>query len=475
MRLDVWKWTRRVLVGLLLVILVLLSLAASASPRGASAFAFAVLATAYVAGTLIAACLTSRWIWRHRAVVVVTAMVAAHFRGGKTLWGKRLFRWPRLWDYRVEGEIVHYAFLMPVGMTLTRLNQWREAVEQGLDRAVDWRYEGGLYHLRVIGSRMPARVSFGEVYGPAPAGELVFAAGVDRLGTVWADLTGLPHLLVGGTTGGGKSVFLRQMIAYLALMNPPERLRLALVDLKGGIELNVFERLPHRLGPVLREWEQCTALLENLDRELASRQAAFAWAGMVDLGEWNRRHPGKMLPYLALVIDELAELTAVESADRAERASRQAQLALLTRICRLGRAAGIHVIAATQRPDSDAVPGQVKANMPATMAFRVRDPVNSRVLLGDGHPEAASLPQIPGRGIWQVDGQVEVQAPWLSREEAAALLGRAYPPESSGHAIPSQRATVSARSQPATTLELPGEWGTDRVTLCPTGAAEGPR
>ncbi|TMC07685.1 MAG: hypothetical protein E6J41_15750 [Chloroflexi bacterium] len=104
-----------------------------------------------------------------------------------------------------------------------------------------------------------------------------------------------------------------------------------------------------------------------------------------------------------------------------------AQLALLIRLCRLGRAAGIHVIGATQRPDADAVPGQLKANLPATMAFRVRDPVNSRVLLGDGNPQAASLPVIPGRGIWQADVQVEVQTPWLDRSEAAALLARAYP------------------------------------------------
>jgi DNA segregation ATPase FtsK/SpoIIIE-like protein len=86
---------------------------------------------------------------------------------------------------------------------------------------------------------------------------------------------------------------------------------------------------------------------------------------------------------------------------------------------------GIHAICATQRPDADAVPGQLKANLPATMAFRVRDPVNSRVLLGDGSPQAASLPAIPGRGIWQADVQVEVQTPWLSRDEAARLLAGA--------------------------------------------------
>ena len=204
--------------------------------------------------------------------------------------------------------------------------------------------------------------------------------------------------------------------------NAPERLRLGFIDLKGGMELNLFARLPHRLGPVLREWQECGSLLEELNADLDRRQAAFDAAGVVSLREWNGRYPEAGLPYLVLVVDEAAELTAVESGDRAERASRQAQLALLTRLCRLGRAAGIHVITATQRPDAEAVPGQLKANLPATMAFRVRDSVNSRVLLGDGNPQAASLPAIAGRGIWQAEVQVEVQTPWLSREEAVRLL-----------------------------------------------------
>ena len=94
------------------------------------------------------------------------------------------------------------------------------------------------------------------------------------------------------------------------------------------------------------------------------------------------------------------------------------------------------MLAATQRPDADAVPGQLKANLPATMAFRVRDAVNSRILLGDGNPMAASLPAGAGRGIWQTgDVMAEVQAPWLDRGEAAELLERAYPPRRPGGTV----------------------------------------
>jgi S-DNA-T family DNA segregation ATPase FtsK/SpoIIIE len=313
---------------------------------------------------------------------------------------------------------------------------------------VDWWYDAGLYHMRVISGVVPARIGFAEFYGgqAAPAGELVFGVGMARMGPVWADLASLPHLLIGGVPGAGKSVFLRQLVTALVLANGPERLRLGFIDLKGGMEMNVFMGLPHRLGPVLREWQACGPLLEELNAHLDGRQAAFEAAGVVSLAEWNERNPGAMLPYLVLVIDETAELTAVESPDRAERASRQAQLASLTRICRLGRAAGVHVLAATQRPDAEAVPGQLKANLPATMAFRVRDAVNSRILLGDGNPQAASLPAIAGRGIWQTgDVQAEVQTPWLDRQEAAAMLEKW-----------SQAATTSG-----------GAGGTEPVTRCP--------
>jgi S-DNA-T family DNA segregation ATPase FtsK/SpoIIIE len=313
---------------------------------------------------------------------------------------------------------------------------------------VDWRYERGLYHMRVIAGWVPNRFTLAELWALArPAGELVFAVGMGRLGPMWADLALLPHLLIGGLTGAGKSVFVRQLVTQLVLANPPERLRVGFIDLKGGMELNLFARLPHRLRPVLREWQECASLLEYLNGELDARQAAFDGAGVVSLAEWNQRHSGAALPYLLLVVDEMAELTAVESADRTEKATRQAQLGLLVRLCRLGRAAGIHVVCATQRPDADAVPGQLKANLPATMAFRVRDPVNSRVLLGDGNPQAASLPVIPGRGIWQSDVQVELQTPWLDRGEAAALLAHAYPEIAGVAALLAER-EPAGRSEP---------------------------
>jgi len=415
----------------LVATLTLLWLTISVSHDRGLSIVFVIAATCYVVGSLVATLLMSGWIWRNRAVVIVTALVAGRYRSGR----RRAWIGPRLLSWRRDGDERHYTFGMPVGVTLTVLERWREVMEQALDRGVDWRYDRGLYHMRVIAGRVPERVDVAELAErQRPAGDLVFVVGAGRLGSVWADLAELPHLLIGGLTGAGKSVFLRQLVMQLVMANPPERLRVGFIDLKGGMELNVFRRLPHRLGPVLREWQECGTLLEALNADLDRRQAAFDAADVVDLREWNRRYPGAALPYLVLVIDETAELTAVESGDRAERASRQAQLALLIRLCRLGRAVGIHAICATQRPDADAVPGQLKANLPATMAFRVRDAVNSRVLLGDGNPQAASLPAIPGRGIWQADMQVEVQTPWLGRDEAAQLVASIAPAEGPGAA-----------------------------------------
>jgi FtsK/SpoIIIE family len=423
------RWTagrRALVVALVVTLTVLWQWASWSGDRGLSIL-YVVSALAYVAGAVAGTVLLSRWIWRHRALVIVRSLVTQRYRTGPGgLW--RRYVVPKLWSHAREGDIQHYWFTMPVGVTLTVLNRWREVLEQALDRGVDWQYERGLYHMRVIAGWVPDRVTFAELLSQArPAGELVFAVGMGRLGPVWADLAALPHLLIGGWTGAGKSVFVRQLVAWLVLLNRPERLRVGFIDLKGGMELNLFARLPHRLGPVLREWQECGSLLEYLNGELDARQAAFDRAGVVSLAEWNGRHPGSALPYLVLVVDEMAELTAVDSSDKAERATRQALLGLLVRLCRLGRAAGIHIICATQRPDADAVPGQLKANLPATMALRVRDPVNSRVLLGDGNPQAASLPVIPGRGIWQSDVQVELQTPLLERSEAAGLLVQAYP------------------------------------------------
>jgi DNA segregation ATPase FtsK/SpoIIIE, S-DNA-T family len=144
-------------------------------------------------------------------------------------------------------------------------------------------------------------------------GRLPVGIGESREGPLWVDLAELPHLLVGGHTGSGKSVFLRQMLTGLLLLLGPGRLRLALVDLKGGTELNLFERLPHLMAPVARDQESCLELFQMVTVELHRRQALLDRAGLEDIERWNAVHPDEPLPYILVVVDEVAELSAVES------------------------------------------------------------------------------------------------------------------------------------------------------------------
>ncbi|PZR85219.1 MAG: hypothetical protein DLM67_26100 [Candidatus Nephthysia bennettiae] len=147
----------------------------------------------------------------------------------------------------------------------------------------------------------------------ASVGRLPVGIGESREGPLWVDLAELPHLLVGGHTGSGKSVFLRQLLTGLLLVLGPGRLRLALVDLKGGTELNLFERLPHLMAPVARDQDSCLELFQMVTVELHRRQALLDRAGLEDIERWNAVHPDEPLPYILVVVDEVAELSAVES------------------------------------------------------------------------------------------------------------------------------------------------------------------
>ncbi len=342
-------------------------------------------------------------VWRRmlpaRATRVLTMVGASKEENGR-------FRLRRLGR---RGRVWHVAWKVPVGVTVTGLQRQREAIEQALDASVELWYDRGKLHMRAGTARLPGGLRFERFYErPWTAGELPVAIGASRFGPLWVDLAALPHLLVGGLTGGGKSAFLRQVVVGLVLRLPPERLRLVVLDLK-GIEFGLLERLPHLMAPVARDLDAAVEVLGVVNEELDRRQALFAAAGVERLGGWNQARSDEARPYVLVVVDECAELSAAEVADRDERARRQQALALLSRLCRLGRASGVHVVVSTQRPDADAVPGQVKANIPATVAFRVRNATNSRILLGEGGESAAALPPWPGRGVWQWDTETQFQ------------------------------------------------------------------
>jgi S-DNA-T family DNA segregation ATPase FtsK/SpoIIIE len=221
----------------------------------------------------------------------------------------------------------------------------------------------------------------------AGRGGLPIALGRDTSGhPVAADLSTMPHCLIAGATGSGKSVAINTLISSLLMTHTPDTLRLLLVDPK-RVELVQFQGLPHLAAPVVVDVERVVGVLQWAVREMDRRYKAFAETGSRNLAAYNRQLVDKgqpPLPFLVLVIDELADLMMV-APEEAER--------LITRLAQLARATGIHLVLATQRPSVDVVTGLIKANFPSRIAFAVSSSIDSRVIL-----DGAGAEKLLGRG-----------------------------------------------------------------------------
>jgi len=201
---------------------------------------------------------------------------------------------------------------------------------------------------------------------------------------VAADLTRMPHLLVAGATGSGKTVCLDSVICCLLVHNSPDDVRFIMVDPK-RVELVTFNGMPHLLAPVVVDTEKAIKALRWLNQEMDNRYREFAQAGVRNIEGYNKdRSLGDELPYLVLVIDELADLM-MAAFDEVEHT--------LCRLAQLARATGIHLVVATQRPSVDVVTGLIKANFPTRISFAVTSQVDSRTIL-----DAVGAEKLLGRG-----------------------------------------------------------------------------
>ena len=202
--------------------------------------------------------------------------------------------------------------------------------------------------------------------------KLKLAIGKDIAGTpVIADLATMPHLLIAGATGSGKTVCVNTIITSLLFNSTPEDVRFIMIDPK-RVELAVFNDLPHLLAPVVTETKKVATTLEWVVGEMDSRYELFAKAGVRNIDLYNQKYADSHLPYIIIIIDELADLMMVAQND-VEGA--------ITRLAQLSRAVGIHIIIATQRPSVDVITGVIKANFPARISFKVASKVDSRTVL----------------------------------------------------------------------------------------------
>jgi S-DNA-T family DNA segregation ATPase FtsK/SpoIIIE len=213
---------------------------------------------------------------------------------------------------------------------------------------------------------------------------LTFALGKDVAGKPWvADLGRMPHMLVAGATGSGKTVCLNTILVSLLYANGPEDLRLMLIDPK-RVELPVYNGIPHLICPAITEIPKIINALKWALGEMDRRFEILSKSGCRDIGTYNERNPDEKLPYLVIVIDELADLM-VASAAEVETA--------IIRLAQLARAVGIHLIVATQRPSVDVITGLIKANITARIAFSVASGTDSRTIL-----DTLGAEKLVGRG-----------------------------------------------------------------------------
>jgi S-DNA-T family DNA segregation ATPase FtsK/SpoIIIE len=234
-------------------------------------------------------------------------------------------------------------------------------------------------------------------------------------GSVLADLSAMPHLLIAGTTGSGKSVCVNAIISCLLLQNTPEDLQFVMVDPK-RVELPSYHGIPHLLAPVVVELDRVVSALQWVSREMDRRYHLFAQLGVRNIADYNRRvkqSGGRSMHYIVVVIDELADLMML--------APHETEM-VITRLAQLARATGIHLVIATQRPSVDVVTGLIKANFPARIAFAVASSVDSRVILDQPGAE-----RLLGRGdmLFQAPdaaAPIRMQGAYVSEDELNRLI-----------------------------------------------------
>ena len=335
---------------------------------------------------------------------------------------RQAFKYSSLYTTSGEGKInypilrgkegvkngVRLKYGLPIGMCVSDfIGQW-ERLEQAVNGEINFQNVKGGILMEVLFGELPEERGF--YFPDFPDYQLGIPIGFSRTGLITADLAEMPHLLVAGQTYGGKSVFLHGAVACL-LRNPT--VDLFLIDLARAEFSYVKDHADFSYTV-----EDSVKTLSFLHTEMEERLNILDRYKI----EKIQNYPHDDLPYLVLVVDEFSALSPSLIKDRKnpEKKLRDECHFLLTDLLSRARKVGIHIILSTQRPDKDVLPGILKANIPATICFKVRNRVNSEICLD--HGRAAMLPDIKGRAIWQFQEEREVQVMHLSPTQARSLL-----------------------------------------------------
>jgi S-DNA-T family DNA segregation ATPase FtsK/SpoIIIE len=349
----------------------------------------------------------------------------------------------------IGPKVTQYTLKPPAGVKLSRITNLEHNIALNL-AAQAIRIEAPIPGKRAVGievpNRKPADVRLHGIlsskFWKSNHSPLPFAVGKDISGEpVVGELNKMPHVLIAGQTGSGKSVMINALLSSLVYRNNPAEMKLILVDPK-QVELTPYQDIPHLLTPVITKPEKCISALKWAVNEMERRYNSLAEAKVRDIKSYNAKNAkaedGESMPYIVIIIDELSDLMMMAARDVE---------ALIVRLAQKARAVGIHLVLATQRPSVDVITGLIKANIPARIAFTVASQVDSRTILDQIGAEKLlgqgdMLLTIPGMGKPK-----RVQGAFVSEDEVIKItdhLRMQRPPQYDDEVV-AQQVQIGAR------------------------------
>lgn len=342
----------------------------------------------------------------------------------------RIFTKPEVFYYKIKVRkkgLFGTKNALPYGVKVLDLisEETTKELSYATERVVTSSYDdarSGVWYLvhRLEGHTLiPVKVSFGEMllHYPPDIYDIPWVLGMGAHKRVKSlSLARNPHLLIAGPTGTGKSNALNSFLLGLMYYSTPQQIQLCLIDLKEGVEFDIYRDCPHLQRPIVERPEEALNALREMSNEIDRRLRLLREAGAKDLSDYNRLHPAAPLPILITVIDEYAQLVLPVDKKVRDEANR-----LVVRISALGRAPGIQIVVCTQYPTKEVIDPQIKINLNLKMSFRTQNATQSMVIIND--PRAASLPDVKGRALYALGPDVfEAQIAHVTGDDIRHVL-----------------------------------------------------